>query len=786
VAANDLKNIPSHSCISVLTIITITALFLSISAPAVTSPGTTPASTAGINLGLAGARPSEYPRPKRIIYLPALSAASITDLTHQSKTDRARALQIGLQRTLDSPIVVSPAAIAPRDWTVNPDGSRALTFQVLSSGARGVRLHFENITSPPGARILIYNVATPSVSPLLIDSTSLAGVSDLWTGTIFAEHIGLDIQVPAGTDPSQVSFRVAELSHIFRAPTLPDHLKEGTCENDATCYPDYAQQENAVALYTYVQNGNTFMCTGCLLDTAQKRVASTNYFLTARHCISSQSQASTLEFYWLFQTAECNGEPPLVTSVPKTTGGAELLAVGVSDFSFLRLRAAPPAGVTRAQWTVTPPDSSEILGCIHHPDGKFKRASFGVYLGSNPYFLAIQWASGVTEPGSSGAPLFNASHQLVGQLTGGFDGPGSSCDNPSALDQFGRFDVTYPYIKKWIDPDGLDGGPPPVNGTYYSLFYAESTGGTPGSSGSVTITTTAKGSFTGKVQMGARMYPFSGDLNANGVGNAIVKRRGLSPLTLKFQINLGEGADALTGLVTDGDWTDYLSGDRAVFSKTNTCPQAGRYTVLIPATDGAGPAGNSYGTVQVDALGRLTFIGVLADGTKVTQSTYVSRTGRWPLYIPAYRGQGSLFSWASLAPGDSGDVTGRLTWVRPDPNGFQVVSALNGSLYEYTPRTGSVLNFSNAVLTVMGGSLAQPVQADVTVKPNGTVVSAKHSGIKLKFFPTTGLFLGSAVDQAAKQRLRLGGVALQKQNMASGFFIEGPQTGQVGLQPAGF
>jgi S1-C subfamily serine protease len=57
-------------------------------------------------------------------------------------------------------------------------------------------------------------------------------------------------------------------------------------------------------------------------------------------------------------------------------------------------------------------------------------------------------------PGNSGGPLLNANHQVVGQLNAGWNGPGSSCANPAAPDQFGRFDVTYQKIHQWLGGGG--------------------------------------------------------------------------------------------------------------------------------------------------------------------------------------------------------------------------------------------------------------------------------------------------------------------------------------------
>ena len=62
----------------------------------------------------------------------------------------------------------------------------------------------------------------------------------------------------------------------------------------------------------------------------------------------------------------------------------------------------------------------------------------------------MTWTSGVTEGGSSGSPIFDSAHRVRGQLWGG----GSSCFNPSAPDEYGRYNVTYPNIRRWIEIGG--------------------------------------------------------------------------------------------------------------------------------------------------------------------------------------------------------------------------------------------------------------------------------------------------------------------------------------------
>ena len=69
-------------------------------------------------------------------------------------------------------------------------------------------------------------------------------------------------------------------------------------------------------------------------------------------------------------------------------------------------------------------------------------------------FITAQWMSGATEPGSSGAGLFvlnpaAGAFELRGALVGG----NSSCGFQQGIDQFSRFDVTFPLVQQYLAPD---------------------------------------------------------------------------------------------------------------------------------------------------------------------------------------------------------------------------------------------------------------------------------------------------------------------------------------------
>ena len=187
-------------------------------------------------------------------------------------------------------------------------------------------------------------------------------------------------------------------------------------------------------------------------------------------------------------------------------------------------------------------------------------------IGIDPGLDGVQWNTGATEDGSSGAPLFNSNGDVVGQLDSGFHGPGSSCDSPSEPDEFGRLDVTFASIQKWLQ-GGNGGGTPAgvgVNGTYNGLVYDPDTGISPQTAGLFTVKSTSKGKLSGKLVLGPNKYSFSGAFDSTGAAEISVRSQ-FNRLTLAFWPIDPNNPSGMTGSVTDGNFTSQLTGDLAVY-----------------------------------------------------------------------------------------------------------------------------------------------------------------------------------------------------------------------------
>ena len=88
---------------------------------------------------------------------------------------------------------------------------------------------------------------------------------------------------------------------------------------------------------------------------------------------------------------------------------------------------------------------------IHHPLGQPKKISFDddAPRKSGNQWRILQWDVGVTEPGSSGSPLFTPEGLVVGQLCCGLAACGSPFD-----DYYGRLDAEWSLLAPYLDPLG--------------------------------------------------------------------------------------------------------------------------------------------------------------------------------------------------------------------------------------------------------------------------------------------------------------------------------------------
>ena len=333
-----------------------------------------------------------------------------------------------------------------------------------------------------------------------------------------------------------------------------------------------------------------------------------------------------------------------------------------------------------------------------------------------------------------------------------------------------------------------------IAGQYNGLFYDNLTGIEHGSSGFFTLTATERGTYTASLLTGGLKLAAAGRLTADGQAGNVILRKGASTLTVDWHVAL-DGSDTVTGTVSDGStWLATLGGDRAIFTKTNPCPLAGKYTLLLPGLPGDTfvPGGTSYGTVGVDSNGVATLKGFLSDKTGAAQKVPLSKNGEWPLYIPLYSGKGSLLSWVAFTNRVNDDFHGLLNWSKPAlpaakyyPLGFTTnENTLVGA--RYAPPVGvtnKILQLTDATLTLGGVNLVQNYTNDLVLGLGGKVTNGGPNTTTLTFTPATGLFKGSLTPTNARA-IAFAGAVLQKGTNAAGFSLGTNHSARASLQAA--
>lgn len=329
-------------------------------------------------------------------------------------------------------------------------GGRLWVMDVVSPSALGLRLHLTGLDLPPGASIVVYAPSAPEQIFGPYEDVGPVGDGQVWSPTIWSGTVRVECFVPEGARIGRAPVKIGRVQHVYR-PLGGDPLEQfqdvGNCHNDVTCFPAWANTAKAVAGIGAISQANSIYCTGQLLAT--QNADQTPYFLTANHCVSTASEASTVEVYWFYQTSACNGAVPAISTTLRSKIATLVSTATPSDYCLLMIEGSLPAGVFFAGWTSTVPANGTAVVGIHHPDGSWKRYSSGTKAsnttcgGSN--HIRCNWSSGVTEPGSSGSGLFRSdTQQLVGQLHCG----SSACGVASQFlnDDYGQFSTTYAAI----------------------------------------------------------------------------------------------------------------------------------------------------------------------------------------------------------------------------------------------------------------------------------------------------------------------------------------------------
>lgn len=412
---------------------------------------------------------------------PLEDAQALVKKATQAPLTKGAPQQIGVSRPVSA--TAKPSDLRGQlQWQPVGGGLQRAAISFTADGAQGVRLGVVVRQLPAGTVLRFYAQAGGEVVQVTgeevlrtiqrnLDAGDKGDAARTYWGPDFGgAETTLELQTPVAARLEELDIAVPTLSHFFVSPdqaTAASFAKvgeSGTCNIDVSCKPELSAESRSVARMTFVIEGGSYLCTGTLLNDIQS--SKTPHFLSAHHCISTQTVASSLTTDWFFRSASCNSGS-VNAGTQRVAGGAQLLfADSQTDTSFMRLNSPAPQGSVFAGsyfGSVTP--EVPVVG-IHHPRGDLQKTSAGSVLQfsycSNEQcfpgtqqdggFYTVGWNSGTTEGGSSGSGLFftiGSTRYLVGTLYGG----SSSCQAPAGRDHYGRFDLPFKSaLKTWLMP----------------------------------------------------------------------------------------------------------------------------------------------------------------------------------------------------------------------------------------------------------------------------------------------------------------------------------------------
>ena len=505
-------------------------------------------------------------------------------------------------------------------WHTLPNGDRIWRINFISPKAITMNLIFDTYNIPVGGKVYIYN---GDRSEILNVFTHMHNSPEEILGTWMVEGDNLWIEY---FEPKKVvgqgRLNIGNVVHGYRSLKYPDGMTDnskalndsGACNVDVNCdisafnsaaHDIKEDVKRSVGMIVVGGSGN---CTGSLVNNTNND--GTPYFLTANHCLGGSVAGWAFRFNWASDEADadCATTAPSVNNgfIQTASGGILRASNSESDMALVEITDATffannSADLVWAGWNRSTTAVPSLNVGVHHPSGDIQKVCvdlqgatrFTTNFNGNPtteVWRIADWDLGVTEPGSSGSPLFDQDGLIIGKLSGGSAACSGTNDN-GGFDIYGRFGVSWDFsaannaqLKFWLDPAGTN---PVTQGQFPPLQTFDTDAGIsvtniPDNLCEDTITPTLRITNEGNNQLTSATITHQLDSDTpvviNWTGSLALDEFEDIPLTA---INVaGEGAHSFTATVSNPNGTTDESPSNDTASKNFSVPPGFEITTV--------------------------------------------------------------------------------------------------------------------------------------------------------------------------------------------------------------
>jgi lysyl endopeptidase len=372
------------------------------------------------------------------------------------------------------PISVDLTTENSGEWKVMNDGRRVWRLKIASTDAQGIALAFDNFELPKGARMYML---TPDGKERLgaYDASNNNESRQFFIGILRGSEAILEYMELKDT-PKSKPFHINTVYHAYQMGGLAvnDFGDSQACNVNINCTQGAAYQNEkrgVVRILVNTQSG-LFWCTGSLVTNTKQD--GKPYMLSANHCVEGKNPNYNLfNFYFNYEAVGCTN-PTTEPALQVLQGCTFKATQATTDFLLLEITPTIPStfnpyfnGWNRDSTAIA--TGKSVL--IHQPNGDIKKittdnqaptieddfTNWGTIVTPPRTHLRNVYEEGTIEPGSSGAPLFDANKRIMAYLHGGSINATNPCIVDYALSGWlakaweGGGSATS-RLKDWLDP----------------------------------------------------------------------------------------------------------------------------------------------------------------------------------------------------------------------------------------------------------------------------------------------------------------------------------------------